>query len=100
VVVDDLAGTLRVSLDFVFTGGQVHDVTQAPTLLCSRRTNYVIGDKGYDSAALLALIEQMGAIPVGYPLGAARKNRTQPRPLDAHLYKKRYQVVSPRFFAL
>ncbi len=75
-------------LDFVLTAGQAHDVKQAPQLLIGRRTNYVIADKGYDSDTLLELIEQMGAIPI-IP---ARKNRTQPRYIDWHLYKERHLV--------
>src|SRR5215213_5972493 len=84
IVVDALGNPL----DFVLTAGQMHDVTQAPTLLQGRRTDYVIADKGYDSAALLELIEQMGAIPV-IP---ARKNRKEPRYLDTHLYKERHLI--------
>jgi transposase len=92
IVVDALAGALWAPLDFVLTAGQVHDLKQAPALLQGRTCDYVIADKGYDADALIALIEAMGAIPVGGPLGAARKNRTEPRPLDAHLYKERHLV--------
>lgn len=84
VVVDGLGNPL----DFVLTAGQVHDVTQAPKLLSGRRADYVVGDKGYDSAALIELIEQMGAIPV-IP---ARKKRTVPRHYDTHIYKERHLV--------
>ena len=84
IVVDALGNPL----DFVLTAGQVHDGTQAPTRLQGRRTDYGIADQGYDSAALLELIEQMGAIPV-IP---ARKNRTEPRHLDTHLYKERHLI--------
>lgn len=48
----------------------------------------MIADKGYDSHDLLELIRATGAIPV-IP---ARKNRTQPRHYDAHLYKERHLV--------
>ena len=84
IVVDALGNPL----DFVLTAGQVHDVTQATPLLQGRRTDYVIADKGYDAATLIELIEQMGAIPV-IP---ARKNRKEPRFLDAHLYKERHLI--------
>ncbi len=84
VVVDALGNPL----DFVLTAGQVHDVKPAPTLLAGRNCDYVIADKAYDADALLALIEHTGAIPV-IP---ARKNRTAPRPYDAHLYKERHLV--------
>lgn len=79
-------------LDFVLTGGQRHDITQAATLLEGYRCDYVIGDKGYDDDTLLQLIRDMDAIPVGDPLGAARKNRTQPRDYDEHLSKERHLV--------
>jgi transposase len=88
IVVDALGNPL----DFVLTAGQLHDVKQAPTLLQGRTCDYVVADKAYDADTLIALMEAMGAIPVGCPLGAARKNRTEPRPFDAHLYKERHLV--------
>jgi transposase len=75
-------------LDFVLTGGQVHDVTQAPTLLIGQRSEYVMADKSYDATALLELIEEQGAIPV-IP---ARRNRTEPRWHDRDLCKERHAV--------
>lgn len=84
LVVDGLGNPL----DFILTAGQVNDITQAPALLQGHQAEYVIADKGYDSAAFIALIEQMGAIPV-IP---ARKNRKEPRFYDAHIYKERHLV--------
>ena len=84
IVVDALGNPV----DFVLTAGQVHDVTQGPTLLQGRHCDYVIADKGYDSDAFLAVIEAIGAIPV-IP---ARKNRTEPRYYDTHIYKERHLV--------
>lgn len=84
VVVDALGNPL----DFVLTGGQRHDLTQAATLLAGRRCDYVIADKAFDDDDLIRLIQAMGAIPV-IP---ARKNRTQPRDYDKHLYKERHLV--------
>jgi transposase len=75
-------------LDFVLTGGQVHDVTQAPTLLTGPCGDYVIADQSYDATPLLELIESQGAIPV-IPARACRK---EPRGYDRDLYKER-QVV-------
>jgi transposase len=75
-------------LDFVLTGGQRNDITQAATLLKGHRSDYVIADKGYDDGDFIQLIREMGAIPV-IP---ARKNRTQPRDYDQHLYKERHLV--------
>jgi transposase len=84
VVVDALGNPL----DFVLTAGQAHDVKQGPILLQGRTCDYVIADKAYDADPLIDLIEDMGAIPV-IP---ARKNRTEPRHYDAHLYKERHLV--------
>ena len=84
VVVDALGNPL----DFVLTAGQAHDVKHAPALLQGRTSDYVVADKAYDADPLIDLIETMGAIPV-IP---ARKNRTEPRHLDAHLYKERHLI--------
>lgn len=84
IVVD----ALGLPLDFILTVGQRHDVTQAPALLEGRQSDYVIADKSYDADDLLALILANGAIPV-IP---ARKNRTQDRDFDAHLYKERHLI--------
>jgi transposase len=73
-------------LDFVLTGGERNDVTQAPTLLAGRHSDYVIADKGYDATSVLELIEQMGAIPV-IP---ARKSWHTPREYDKDLYRERH----------
>lgn len=75
-------------LDFVLTGGQVHDVTQAPHLLAGQRSEYIIADKSYDSVALFEVIEAQGAIPV-IP---ARRCRKEPHWHDAHLYGERHAV--------
>ena len=84
IVVDALGNPL----DFVLTAGQAHDVTQGPALLKGRQADYVIADKGYDADAFIEVIDAMGAIPV-IP---ARKNRTEPRHYDVHLYKERHLV--------
>jgi transposase len=84
LVVDGLGNPL----DFILTAGQVNDITQAPALLQGHQAEYVIADKGYDSDAFIALIEQMKAIPV-IP---APKNRKEPRFYDVHIYKERHLV--------
>lgn len=84
VVVDGLG----LPLDFILTGGQRHDITQAANLISGWRADYVIADKSYDSDDFLALVADGGAIPV-IP---ARKNRTVVRPYDKHLYKERHLV--------
>ena len=43
------------------TGGQVHDVTQAPTLLSGLSPQAVVADKAFDSDALIPLIVRAAA---------------------------------------
>jgi transposase len=84
IVVDALGNPL----DLVLTGGQAHDVTQAPTLLCGRESDYVLGDKSYDADDLLELIEAQHAMAVIPP----RINRKEQRWYDPDLYKERHAV--------
>ncbi len=84
VVVDALGNPL----DFILTPGQRHELTQAAALLAGYQCDYVIADKAYDADDFLALVDQIGAIPV-IP---ATKRRTDPRPHDEHLYKERHLV--------
>ena len=83
-------------LGFLLTGGERHDVSQAPTLLLEAtadhsivgHTTYVIADRAYDAQEFLDLIDELGASAVIPP----RKNRTAPRSYDIHLYKVRHLV--------
>jgi transposase len=84
MVVDALGNPLR----FLLTGGQRHDISQAAALIEAFAADYVIADRGYDADAFLAQIAAMGAEAV-IP---ARKNRTQIRDYDRHLYKERHLV--------
>lgn len=79
------------------TPGQVGDCPQAEPLLeavvaaCSTDDPglaAVLGDKSYDSDALIAYIEGLEAEAV-IP---ARKNRTTPREIDRNLYKDRNKI--------
>lgn len=85
---DALGNPLR----WILTGGQVSDMTQAAALIAGLPTTAVMGDKGYDANALIALITQMGAQAVIPP----RRNRLEQREYDHHLYKDRNLVE--RFF--
>ena len=60
----------------------------AAGLLDGLPAEVVIGDKGYDSDALVKVIEASGAEAVIPP----RKNRTDPRPYDPDRYKDRNLV--------
>ena len=73
---------------FVLTPGQRADITQAETLLAGETPAFVLADKGYDSDAFLAFIADLAAEAV-IP---AKRNRTQPRPLDPQLYAERNQI--------
>ena len=75
-------------IDYVLTPGQVNDATQAETLLLGRQGRYVLADKGYDSDAIVACIEHMGAEAVIPP----KSNRVIQRPCDRHLYKARHAI--------
>ena len=85
---DALGNPLRL----VITPGQRGDMTQASALIDAMETGAVIGDKGYDSDALVEQIESAGAVAV-IP---SRKNRTVARDHDANLYADRNKIE--RFF--
>lgn len=70
---------------FVLTPGQAADVTQAPTLLQGMPFEVVIADKGYDSQAVVDIIETKG----GEAVIPSLANRTQPRVYDRERYKDR-----------
>ena len=77
-------------LDFVLTGGQVHDATQGEALLSltPEGAEMLVGDKGYDSDALVQAIEARGLEAV-IP---SRSNRTEPRKVDWFIYKERHLI--------
>lgn len=67
-----LSDALGRPLRFIITAGQVGDITQAPTLLDGQTAEAVLADKAYDSNALRAIIETMGA-EVVIPSNRTRK---------------------------
>lgn len=77
-------------LDFVLTGGQASDIGQAETLLglTPAGAEAFIGDKGYDSDALVQAIQTRGMEAVIPP----RSNRTEPRTVDWFVYKERHLI--------
>ena len=60
MAVDALGNPLRWHL----TGGEVHDITQAPALIAGVNAQQVIADKGYDSDAFVAYIAATGRKPL------------------------------------
>ncbi len=85
---DALGNPLRLAL----TPGQRGEMTQASALIDGMAPGAVIGDKGYDSDALVEQIEIAGAVAV-IP---SRKNRTVQRDHDRNLYADRNKIE--RFF--
>ncbi len=84
-----LIDALGNPIGFRLTGGEQADISQAPTLIALAPTAAaVIGDKGYDSDALVDAIEAQGAIAIIPP----RSNRNKPRYYDWHRYKARNLV--------
>ncbi|WP_376717199.1 IS5 family transposase [Halomonas piscis] len=88
VAVDALGNPMRLLL----TPGQASEYGPAPALLEGFSPQAVLGDKGYDSDALMEVIAEAGATAVIPP----KKNRREPRDIDWHLYKDRNLVE--RFF--
>ena len=84
ITVNGLGNPLRIHL----TPGQRHDITEAEGLIIGYNSEYVIGDKGYDSDAFIAVIKANGAIAVIPP----KSHRVDQRTYDKHLYKERHRV--------
>lgn len=76
---------LENPLNFILTGGQAVDVTQADTLIEGVRATYALMDKAYDADKLIEQLKQQGIIPVIPP----KSNRKEPREYDRHIYKER-----------
>jgi transposase len=72
---------------FLLTGGQRNDITQAPALLAGYTPKYVLADKGYDSQALVDLIERNGSVAVIPP-----RSCQQPREYDKARYRLRNKI--------
>ena len=85
---------LGLPVKILLTAGQVADVTQAEALIAGTEAEVVIGDKGYDSDALVKTIKASGAEAVIPP----RSNRKEPRPYDTNRYKDRN--LAERFWGL
>lgn len=75
-------------LKFRLTAGQRSDYTQAEALLDQQKAGVVIADKGYDSHAIVALVQAMGATAV-IP---SKANRRVQRTYDLNLYKLRNRI--------
>lgn len=72
-------------LNFIITAGEKHDITQAEALIEGISGSIIIADRGYDSEAFRAKIEQQNCISV-IP---SRSNRKKLFLHDKHIYKER-----------
>lgn len=88
VAVNGVGDPVKIQL----SPGQEADIKHAPSLLEGCNPEKVVGDKGYDSDELVAIIEATGAEAVIPP----RANRTERRAYDKETYKERNLVE--RFF--
>jgi transposase len=79
-------------VDFILTGGEVHDSVCANDLLDGKSADFVLADKAYDSDKILEKISEIGATAVIPP----KSNRIIQREYDKHYYKERNLVE--RFF--
>ena len=81
---------LGYPLGFILTGANVSDFDQAKPLLRShlRSGAHVIMDKGYDSDAIRAYVNQLG----GVAIIAIHPRRTILPPFDEHLYRERHRI--------
>lgn len=84
VMVDALGNPL----DFILTGGQAADVTQAYTLIEGVKATYALMDKAYDADKLIEQLREQNIIPVIPP----KANRKEPREYDKHIYKERHLI--------
>lgn len=76
---------MGLPVTLILTPGQAADVTQAAALINGIPVEVVIGDKGYDSDALVKKIKAQGAEAVIPP----KSNRKHPRAYDTERYKDR-----------
>jgi transposase len=80
-----LTNELGLPLDFLITGGQVNDCTEAIALLGQHQAEAVLADKGYGADAIVEHVEAMGAKAVIPP----KRSRKVQREYDKNLYKQR-----------
>ena len=83
-----LVDALGNPVEFLLTAGQEADVTQAEPLMRGHEAGAFIGDKAYDSDAVVRAAERQGAGAVIPP----KKNREVARDYDRRPYRERKKV--------
>lgn len=81
---DALGNPLHIHL----SPGNIHDISEAPRLIEEAEGKNFIGDKAYDSNAVVEAIEAKG-MTVVIP---SKANRNTQREIDRHTYKERHLV--------
>ena len=77
-------------IHFLVTGGEVHDIKEAPKLVAELpQADYIIADKGYDSEDLRIQIKEKGATPV---IPRKKNSKVGNEDIDWCLYKYRHLV--------
>jgi len=81
---------LGYPLGFILTGANVSDFDQCKPLLKAhlRKNTRAIMDKGYDSDAIRAYVNQLGGVAVI----ALHPSRSQKPAFDVHLYRERHRI--------
>ena len=81
---------LGYPLGFIITGANVSDFDQCKPLLSRylKRGACVIMDKGYDSDAIRAYVNQLGGVAVI----ALHPGKAQKPAFDEHLYRERHRI--------
>jgi transposase len=81
---------LGYPLGFIITGANVSDFDQAKPLLNAhlKAGSHAIMDKGYDSDAIRAYVNQLGGVAVI----ALHPSRAQKPAFDEHLYRERHRI--------
>ena len=72
----------------LLTAGTTADCTQALPLIAGIEADYLLADKGYDSAEIVTAAVARGMNPVIPP----RSNRKTPRVYNTAVYKRRHLV--------
>jgi transposase len=72
----------------LITAGQCNDCTQAIELIDGLEAGAVLGDKGFDTDAIIKAIENQNSIAVIPP----KNNRLTQRTYDKELYKERHKI--------
>ena len=83
-----LCNEYGLPIDFLITGGEVHDVKPAPKLIARNKMMGLIADKAYGSMGvrhLLSKLKRKACIPV-------KCNAKAAIPHDKGLYKKRHRI--------